>query len=86
MRHHPPMPAAREATVRARIPGKLKKETDAVFKAIGLSSSEAIRLFLTQVSLRRGLPFPVEVPAEDNSDIQLSPRLRRAAVDSCYDD
>lgn len=81
------MPATHEATIRARIPRLLKKDTDAVFKLLGISSSEAIRMFLTQVSLRRGLPFPVAVPeAEDNSDIQLSPRLRQAAIDSCYDD
>jgi len=79
------MPAAREATIRARIPGKLKKETDAVFKAIGLSSSEAIRIFLAQVSLRRGLPFPVEMPggepdttAELLSSKKNARRLRKA--------
>lgn len=79
------MSATHEATVRARIPQLLKKETDAVFKALGLSSSEAIRLFLTQVSLRRGLPFAVTVP-EDNSDILLPAHMRQAAIDVCYDD
>ena len=85
MRHNRTMSATHEATVRARIPQRLKKETDAVFKALGLSSSEAIRLFLTQVQLRRGLPFPVAIP-EDNSDILLPPTMQQANIDMFYED
>ncbi len=29
---------------------------------LGLSTSEAITLFLRQVTLRRGFPFPVRIP------------------------
>jgi DNA-damage-inducible protein J len=77
----------REATVRARIPQALKLETDAVFQALGISSSEAIRLFLNQVRLRNGLPFMVALPAaSDNSDILLSNAQRQSALDSVYDD
>lgn len=77
----------REAIVRARIPKPLKDETDEVFEALGITSSEAIRLFLTQVRLRRGLPFAVTLPAQaDNSDILISTSQRQAAIDACYDD
>lgn len=77
----------KEATIRARIPQSLKVETDEVFEALGISSSEAIRLFLSQVKLRRGLPFSVTLPqADENSDLLLSPRQRQSALDSCYDD
>ncbi|TLD69167.1 type II toxin-antitoxin system RelB/DinJ family antitoxin [Phragmitibacter flavus] len=79
--------ATREATVRARIPQSLKSDTDAVFDALGISSSEAIRLFLTQVRLRRGLPFSVVLPLkEDNTDLLLSPKQRQSALDDCYED
>lgn len=78
---------ASEATISTRIPQSLKTETDRVFQALGISSSEAIRLFLTQVQLRRGLPFPVILPPEnDNDDILLSPQQRQSALDVCYDD
>jgi len=81
------MPATHETTVRARIPQILKKETDAVFKALGLSSSEAIRLFLKQVQLRRGLPFAVTLPQlEDNSDVLLPPAMQQANIDIFYED
>lgn len=86
LRYISPM-ALREATIRARIPQPLKDETDEVFKALGITSSEAIRLFLKQVQLRRGLPFAVVLPGEeDNTDLLVSHRQRQAALDTCYDD
>lgn len=81
------MAIKREAVIRARVPQILKEETDQVFEVLGISSSEAIRLFLTQVRLRRGLPFSVVLPpSEDNSDLLLSSRQRQSALDACYDD
>jgi DNA-damage-inducible protein J len=49
-------------TIRARVEPELKRGAEAVLKKIGLTSSEAITLFLTQVRLTKGLPFPVRVP------------------------
>ena len=49
-------------TVRARVAPELKRDAEAVLRKIGLTSSEAITLFLTQVKLTKGLPFPVRVP------------------------
>ena len=49
-------------TVRARVEPALKRDAEAVLKKIGLTSSEAITLFLTQVKLSKGLPFPVRIP------------------------
>ena len=42
--------------------GAQKRDAEAVLKKIGLTSSEAITLFLTQVKLNEGLPFPVRIP------------------------
>ena len=49
-------------TIRARVEPRLKREAEAVLKKIGLTPSEAITLFLTQVKLTKGLPFPLRVP------------------------
>lgn len=49
-------------TIRARVDAQLKAEAEAVLSELGLSSSDAIRLFYTQVILRQGLPFAVAVP------------------------
>ena len=49
-------------TIRARVEPRLKRDAEAVLKKIGLTPSEAITLFLTQVKLTKGLPFPIRVP------------------------
>jgi len=49
-------------TVRARVEPGLKRDAEAVLKKIGLTPSEAITLFLTQVKLANGLPFPLRIP------------------------
>ena len=51
--------------IRARIPRSLKKSAECVFSEIGISTTQAIRLFLKQVELHRGLPFPVSIPNEE---------------------
>ena len=51
--------------VHARIDPRLKKSAERVFTKIGISTTEAIRLFLKQVELHKGLPFPVSVPNEE---------------------
>ena len=48
--------------IHARIEPKLKKSAERIFSAIGMSTTEAIRLFLKQVELHRGLPFSVSIP------------------------
>jgi DNA-damage-inducible protein J len=48
--------------IQARIESALKASAEAIFQKLGLSSTEAIRLFYKQVELREGLPFPVELP------------------------
>ncbi len=53
---------AKDTIVRARVEPKLKKGAERVLSQLGLSTSQAITLFLKQVELRQGLPFPVEFP------------------------
>ena len=53
---------ARTETIRARVEPELKSEAEAILKEVGLSSSEAMRLFLFQIVRQRGLPFEVKIP------------------------
>ena len=52
----------RTAMIHARTDAGLKSETETILKGLGLSYTEAINLFLNQVRMRKGLPFPVEIP------------------------
>lgn len=51
--------------VHARIDPRLKNSAERIFTRIGISTTEAIRLFLTQVEMHKGLPFPVRIPNEE---------------------
>lgn len=54
----------RSAVVHARIEPESKKKAESVLKKLGMSPTEAIRLFYAQICLRGGLPFPVLIPNE----------------------
>src|SRR5690606_41247193 len=43
---------------------KLKEETELIFEELGISTTEAIRVFFKQVNLQRGLPFELKIPNE----------------------
>jgi DNA-damage-inducible protein J len=52
----------KSAVVHTRIEPQTKKEAEGVLRKLGMSPTEAIRLFYTQICLRGGLPFPVLIP------------------------
>jgi DNA-damage-inducible protein J len=56
---------ARTAMINARTERELKKEVEVILKSLGMSTTEAINIFFRQVKLRRGLPFPVEIPNDE---------------------
>ncbi len=53
---------SKAAMIRARIEPNLKTEVEAIFRQLGLTTTEAITLFYRQVYLHRGLPFPIRIP------------------------
>ena len=74
--------------IRTRIDPEVKEASDRILHQLGLTTPEAIRLFLTQVVLREGLPFRVELQTQrlDNEDLLLPASMRQAALDVVYDD
>jgi len=50
------------ATVRARIDTKLKEEVEDILKQIGLTTSQAITLFMNKIKNERGIPFELKIP------------------------
>ena len=55
---------SKTAHISTRINASDKKKAEAVFQKLGISASQAISLFYKQVHLRKGIPFPVELPNE----------------------
>lgn len=53
---------AKSQMIRARVEPRLKHDAEAVLDELGMTPTEAITLFYKQVTLYRGLPFPVRIP------------------------
>jgi len=51
--------------IRVRVKSSLKEETAKIFEKLGMNYSDAINLFLSQVCLRKGLPFDVKIPNKE---------------------
>lgn len=83
--------ATKTTDVRARIEPELKEDAARVLADNGLTISDAVRLFLRQVVLTRGLPFDVRVPNETTlralreSD-EMSGRTRRRSPKELFDE
>ena len=56
---------SRAAMIHARIEPELKQDVESIFRALGMTTPEAVTLFYKQVKMRHGLPFAVEVPDEE---------------------
>lgn len=52
--------------VQTRIDAKTKKEAEAIVNQLGISLNEAIRMFLNQVTIHKGIPFKPTLIAEEN--------------------
>ncbi|TAM49064.1 MAG: type II toxin-antitoxin system RelB/DinJ family antitoxin [Paraburkholderia sp.] len=83
--------AIKTTDVRARIEPELKEDATRVLAENGLTISDAVRLFLRQVVMTRGLPFDVRVPNETTlralreSD-ELSGRTRHRSTKELFDE
>jgi len=53
---------SKSAVVTARIDPELKTRAEYVFAQLGLTTSQAITLFLRQVDLQQGLPLTLKIP------------------------
>ena len=50
------------ATIQARIDPDVKEKAQEILNALNISMSEAISLYLTQITLNRGIPFDIKLP------------------------
>ena len=68
------MPAAADSVVRARIDHALKREASEVFRSMGLTISDAIRMMLVQAVADQTLPFEVRSPNATTQDAMAAAR------------
>jgi len=71
---------AKTAILRARVNAETKVAAEAVFSKLGISLSDAITLFLSQVSIQKAIPFPLTTqPRLDLSNANLEEIEQRYA-------
>lgn len=69
---------AKNATISMRIDDQLKSDVETIFHQLGLTTSEAIKIFFAAVRNRKGLPFQLQVPS-----VQATPQeQRKTALDA----
>ena len=54
--------ALRDTTYQLRIDGKTKQASFAVFRDLGMTPAEGMRVFLTRVAQTKSIPFSLNVP------------------------
>lgn len=66
------MGMAKTETVHTRVTHEIKKQADEIFSRLGLTTSQAIMLFLTAVVNHNGMPFELTVPEEEDEDLKFA--------------
>ena len=77
------------AYIRARVRPRLKRDAEQVLDRLGMSTTDAISVFLKQVSLQNGLPFNIKIPNEETQAAlrdDLSSAKEYTDVDELFDD
>ena len=52
-----------------RIDPEIKTQADSVLSYLGMTTSEAVNIFLRQVILNRGIPFAIKAPAYNDETL-----------------
>ena len=60
---------AKTDTVHTRVTHEIKEEAESIFSKLGLTTSQAIMLFLTASVLHKGLPFDLTLPTNEEKDL-----------------
>ncbi len=56
-------------TVHTRVTHDIKEQAEAIFARIGLTTSQAIMIFLTATVNNKGLPFKLVLPSKEEQDL-----------------
>lgn len=59
------METTSDTNINIRVNGQLKAEAYEIFEKIGVKPSDAVRMFLAQVTMHRGIPFEVKIPNDE---------------------
>jgi len=52
------------ATIQTRVDPEIKNNAQMILKKLNISMSEAISMYLSQITLHKGIPFEIKIPNE----------------------
>ena len=55
---------AKTATIQTRVDPVIKNNAQMILKKLNISMSEAISMYLSQITLHNGIPFEIKIPNE----------------------
>ena len=70
---------AKTETVHTRVTRDIKERADFLFSKLGLTTSQAIMLFLTATVNKNGFPFELSLPSKEEQDLAFATSI--ATVD-----
>jgi len=53
---------SKDAQITIRVKGRLRNDAEKILRQLGVSTNEAVNIFLCQVVLQKGFPFAVKIP------------------------
>ena len=55
---------SKTATIQTRVDPTIKQNAQNILKKLNISMSEAISMYLSQITLHKGIPFEIKIPNE----------------------
>ncbi|MEA2114689.1 MAG: type II toxin-antitoxin system RelB/DinJ family antitoxin [Thermodesulfobacteriota bacterium] len=55
---------SKTATIQTRVDPVLKKDAQEILHKLNITMSEAISMYLSQITLHRGIPFELKIPSD----------------------
>jgi len=53
---------AKTSTIQTRVDPEIKRNAQKILSTLNISMSEAISIYLTQITLNKGIPFEIKIP------------------------
>lgn len=66
--------------INARVEPALKASAEKIFRALGMNTTDAISIFLSQVVLTKGLPFDVRLPNKATAAAMKEVKARKGKI------
>jgi DNA-damage-inducible protein J len=70
-------------TIQIRVNPELKENVEKIFEKLGMSTSQAIKVFLAQVAMEKAIPFPLVV---NEPEIEYITEEEEEELKKAYDD